>query len=133
MMDILVSWVSYLLAAFATIPFLTFFIVYIVVYRLTENQKRAFRLSMDVTTALLIMAVGALLQYVTGTFASWWMTLGLLLVFYLLHALLQIWVKGTIDWKRLGQRGWRMSFILFGILYVILFVIGVGQTFFAHR
>lgn len=132
-MDTLVAWVSYLFAALATIPFFTFLIVYIVADRLTGNQKRAFRLSLDVTTVLLIIAVGALWQYVSGTFVSWWMTLGLLLLIYLLLALLQIWIKGTLDWKRLGQRGWRMSLILFGTLYIILFVIGVGQTFLFHR
>lgn len=129
-MEAFVSWVSYAFAALATIPFLTFFIVYAVAVRLTDDRKRSVQWSIDITNVLLIVAVGALWQHVSGSFASWWMTLGLLLAFYLLLAMLQIWVRGKINWQRLGQGGWRIAFLLFSAMYVILFMIGIGQTFF---
>lgn len=112
-------------AAMAAIPFLSFALVYIITLRLTQQKKRAMHWSMDVTTVLLIMAVGALWQYIWGSSVGWWVLLGLLLLLYVTLALLQIWLKGKLDWERLGRGGWRLSFILFSTLYLIFFVIGM--------
>lgn len=131
-MEIVISWLIYIFAALATLPFLTFLIVYFVALRITHHKKHAIQWAMDLTTIWLIIAVGALWQYVWNSFFGWWAVLSLLLLFYLLLLLLQIWIKGNINWGRLGRGGWRLSFVMFSALYVIFFLVGIGQTFFLH-
>lgn len=130
-MDTFVSWIGKAFALLATIPFLTFFILYLAGTRFIKDRKRAFRLSVDVTTVLLIMAVGALWQYISASYVSWWAALALLTALYVLLAALQIWIRGRISWRRLLRRGWRIAFIIFAVMYVVFFIIGIGQTFFA--
>ena len=124
-MGTVVSLFVHVFAAMAAIPFLSFAFVYIITFRLTKQKKRAIHWSMDVTTVLLIMAVGALWQYIWGSFVGGWVALALLLLLYVALALLQIWLKGKLDWERLARRGWRLSFMLFSTLYLVFFVIGM--------
>lgn len=124
-MHTVVSWLSHLFAALAAIPFLTFLLIFVIVFRMTDDRRFSLSIAMDVTTLPLILAVSALWQYVWGFSHGGWLSISLLFVLYALLALLQIRVKGKIEWRRLGRGGWRVAFGLFSVLYVILFLIGI--------
>ncbi|GGD71132.1 DUF3397 domain-containing protein [Paenibacillus nasutitermitis] len=117
-------------AALAMIPVVPFILIYFGYASISGDRKRALRLAMDATTALLIGCVAVLFNRI---FHSNFGLYGILLVFLLGGGLLgnvQYRAKGILDFKRVGRAVWRLGFFLMAILYVLLMCIGIGKSLF---
>ncbi|MFC0333723.1 DUF3397 domain-containing protein [Paenibacillus sepulcri] len=118
-------------ASLAVIPIVPFILIYFGYAAISGDRKRAFRLAMDITTALLIGCVAVLFNRI---FHSNFGLYGILLILLLGGGLLgnvQYQSKGVLDVRRIGRAVWRLGFFLMAILYVLLMCIGMGKSLFA--
>jgi len=118
-----------LYAYMAVIPIVPFFLVYFAVSAYTRDKKRAIRMAMDVTTALLIGIVAVLFN---GVFGSTFGFFGIMLVMLLGAGLLgnmQYRTKGEVNVKRIARAVWRIGFFVMSFFYLLLMAIGMGQSF----
>lgn len=119
-----------LYAYLAVIPIIPFLIIYFGYAFFSADRKKAFRLAMDITTALLIGCVAVLFNNLfSGSFGIY----GILLVMLIGGGLIgnaQFRKRGTVDVKKVFRAVWRLSFFLMSVLYVLLMVVAVGKTIF---
>jgi hypothetical protein len=110
----------------AVLPFLSFCLIWIVFFFVYKDKKRALRMSIDITTFLLIGAVSGMID---ATFASQFGGFWMILLFFLILAGLlgnaQNRLKGQINVKKLVRAVWRLGFVALGSLYVILLFAGI--------
>jgi undecaprenyl pyrophosphate phosphatase UppP len=119
-----------LYAILAVVPVIPFLLVYFGYAAYTGDRKKAFRLAMDVTTALLIGCVAVLFDSI---FESSFGLYGILLIMLIGGGLLgnvQYRARGSVDVKRVVRAIWRLGFFLMGLFYVVLMCIGIGKSFF---
>ncbi|MBJ6363145.1 DUF3397 domain-containing protein [Paenibacillus sp. GCM10012307] len=123
------QWLVKAYAFLAAVPIIPFFIIYFSAKAATGNKKKAFRLAMDITTALLIGCVAVLFDMV---FKSSFGIFGILLLLLIgggLMGNLQHRTKGVLDLKRVTRAVWRLSFFMMSAMYILLMLIGIGQSF----
>jgi len=111
----------------ALIPFIPFGIVYAIARLMHGDRKRAFRLAMDVTTALLIGIVSVLFNEIFGSSFGFYGILLAVLIAAGLLGNLQYRKKGRIDASRIGRAVWRLGFFALSLLYVLFMCIRIGQ------
>ncbi|QHT60336.1 DUF3397 domain-containing protein [Paenibacillus lycopersici] len=122
---------KHIYALLAVLPAIPFLLVYFGYAAVTGDRKKAFRLAMDVTTALLIGCVAVLFNRI---FDSSFGLYGILLILLLGGGLLgnaQYRLKGKLDMSRIMRAIWRLGFFLMSFCYVILMFIGIGKSLFA--
>lgn len=110
-------------------PFIGFAIVYTIMLLWKKDRRIAGRWSVNITNLLLIQAV--IVQYnviwPTAWSAWWWVILFYVAIISLL-AWLQVRLRGKISLSKIGFSTWRITFVLFGIVYLVLFTTGVFKT-----
>ncbi|WP_223285184.1 DUF3397 domain-containing protein [Paenibacillus sp. PL91] len=114
-------------AYLAVIPVIPFAIILFGYGAYIQDRKKAFRLAMDVTTALLIGCVAVLFDNLSGTKFGLY---GILLFMLLGGGLLgnaQFRKRGTIDGKKIFRTIWRLSFFSMSVLYVVFMCIVIGK------
>ena len=120
------NWFVNLYAMLAVLPFLSFCLIWIVFFFVYRDKKRALRMSIDITTFLLIGAVSGMID---ATFASQFGGFWMILLFFLILAGLlgnaQNRLKGQINVRKLVRAVWRLGFVALGSLYVILLFVGI--------
>jgi undecaprenyl pyrophosphate phosphatase UppP len=122
--------IKHLYAILAVVPVIPFLLIYFGYAAFTGDRKKAFRLAMDITTALLIGCVAVLFDSI---FQSSFGLYGILLVMLIGGGLLgnvQYRTRGSVDVKRVVRAIWRLGFFLMGLFYVLLMCIGIGKSFF---
>lgn len=122
---------SHAYAYLAVIPVIPFFIIYYGYRAYTQDNKKAFRLAMDVTTALLIGCVAVLFDHL---FDSHFGLYGILLFMLIGGGLLgnaQFRKRGNVDVKRIFRAIWRLGFFTMSMLYLLLMFIAIGQSIFS--
>ena len=103
-------------------------IVYITVYffsrRMLRNTKKAVRLSADVTTIFLILAVH---YAVIALFEHSYLWIIIIILILLATGILFMHykVREEVDLKRVFTSFWRASFLLFSVSYFLLALIGM--------
>ena len=103
-------------------------IVYITVYffsrRMLRNTKKAVRLSADVTTIFLILAVH---YAVIALFEHSYLWIIIIILILLATGILFMHykVREEVDVKRVFTSFWRASFLLFSVSYFLLALIGM--------
>ena len=128
-MTLLESVWSFLKGTLTVVPFLGFPIVYLLVFALKRDRRSAGRWAINITNLLLIRsAVAAYGQIWPDAWSPWWWVIGLYLFLIALLGVLQIRWKGKLSLKKIGFSAWRLSFLLFGFLYVLLIATGVVKT-----
>jgi hypothetical protein len=118
----------HLYALTAFVPFLWFFVIWIAVYLKTRESKRATKLSMDVTTLLLIGSVSSLYSIIFHNSFGFYMIVLFFLIGYGLIGNYQYRLRGAINHTKIIRALWRIGFILLSIVYFILLIIGFIQT-----
>ncbi|QHW30391.1 DUF3397 domain-containing protein [Paenibacillus rhizovicinus] len=121
---------KHIYAILAVLPVIPFLLVYFGYAAFTGDRKKAFRMAMDVTTALLIGCVAVLFNRV---FNSHFGLYGIMLVLLLGGGLLgnvQYRVKGNLNMPRIMRAIWRLGFFLMSFCYIILMMIGLGKSLF---
>ncbi|SEN11244.1 DUF3397 domain-containing protein [Paenibacillus sp. OV219] len=122
--------IKHIYAFLAVLPIIPFVLVYFGYAAYTGDRKQAFRIAMDVTTALLIGCVAVLFNLL---FKSNFGLYGILLVLLLGGGLLgnaQYRLKGNVDFRRIMRAIWRLGFFVMAFCYLILMCIGLGKSLF---
>jgi len=128
-MTLLESVWSFLKGTLTVFPFLGFPLVYLLVYAVKRNKRLAGSWAINITNLLLIRsAVLTYGQIWPEGWSAWWWVIGLYLLLITLLGFLQIKWKGKLYLKKIGFSAWRLSFLLFGFLYVLLIATGVVKT-----
>ncbi|WP_028561629.1 DUF3397 domain-containing protein [Paenibacillus pinihumi] len=123
------QWLVKVYAFLAAVPIIPFIIIYFGSKAATGDKKKAVRLAMDITTALLIGCVAVLFDMVFNSSFGIFGILLLLLIGGGLMGNLQHRTKGALDIKRITRAVWRLSFFMMSVMYILLMLIGIGQSF----
>jgi hypothetical protein len=116
-------------ASLAVVPFITFALVWVVVYALKKEKKFATTFAMDVTTVLLIGVVSALYNRLfQSTFGLYLLLLLFLIAFGFLGNIQQR-SKGKVDLRRIVRAIWRLGFLGLSAAYILLVTIGMAVNF----
>ncbi|MCM3003875.1 DUF3397 domain-containing protein [Priestia koreensis] len=118
------SFFAGVIATFVTVPFLAFLLSYIVFRKVTKNNLKSFRISVDVTTIFLIGSVYHATYVIWGKSYLWAICLVLLLTAIMLF-LLHWKYKQDIQLRRIWKGFWRMNFLLFTVGYAAFAIYGV--------
>ncbi|KMZ40157.1 DUF3397 domain-containing protein [Brevibacillus sp. M2.1A] len=120
---------AYLWGTLTVVPFLGFPIVYFILYGMTRNKKLAGRFAINITNLLVIRsAVSAYELIWPEAFSAWWWVFCFYLVVTILLGWVQMKLKGRLSLKKVGFSAWRLSFLWFGIVYIVLFTTGIIKT-----
>lgn len=120
---------SFLWGTLTVIPFLGFPIAYLLVFAWKRDKRLAGRWAVNITNLLLIRsAVTAYGEIWPEALSAWWWVVGLYLFLIALLGFLQVKWKGKLSLKKVGFSAWRLSFLLFGFIYVLLITTGVVKT-----
>lgn len=115
-----------LIAACVIMPVIVYMAVYTISRQKFKNNKKAVRLSADVTTLFLIMAVHyaaiALFEH-----SYLWIILITLILLASMVLFMHYKVREEVNLKRVFTSFWRASFLLFSIGYFLLVVIGIAE------
>lgn len=127
-MEVVWHSIKYLYAYLAVIPIIPFAAILFGYGAFIRDRKKAFRLAMDITTALLIGIVAVLFELI---FKSKFGLYGILLFMILGGGLLgnaQFRKRGKVDAKKIFRTIWRLSFFTMSLLYVVFMIIYIGRT-----
>ncbi|MGG1637808.1 DUF3397 domain-containing protein [Paenibacillus sp. MCAF9] len=128
-MEMIWESIKHAYAYLAVIPIIPFTIILFGYGAYIQDRKKAFRLAMDVTTALLIGCVAVLFDEL---FNSRFGIYGILLFMLLGGGLLgnaQFRKRGAVDAKKIFRTIWRLSFFTMSVLYIVFMCIGIGKMF----
>jgi hypothetical protein len=119
-----------LYALLSILPFLSFALIWVIVFVMYHDKKKSTTLAMDVTTVLLIGSVSVMFNVIfdSGFGGFWWIVLFFLITGGVLGNL-QNRLKGSVNPKKLVRVVWRVGFLLLSFLYAIFIVIGIVQYF----
>ncbi|TYR82627.1 DUF3397 domain-containing protein [Priestia megaterium] len=113
--------VAGIFATFVTLPIVGFFILYIVLGRVTKNKRKAVHVSTYVTTVFLIISA----YYFTNEMFNQsflWLIVLILIIVAMIVMTVHWKVKKDLEMKRIAKGFFRMNFILFLIGHVVLVV-----------
>lgn len=118
-------------AAAAIVPFVTFVILHIILTRYMNDKKRAKSLTIDITTALLIISVSAMFNVIFSPAINgiWIIVLAFLVAFGLAGGA-QTRNRGQVNLSKTFRMIWRIGFLLLSVLYILFLLIGIVQSFY---
>ena len=126
-MEMILESIKQAYAYLAVIPVIPFAIILFGYGAYIKDRKKAFRLAMDITTALLIGCVAVLFEELFGSKFGLY---GILLFMLLGGGLIgnaQFRKRGTIDGKKIFRTIWRLSFFSMSVLYIVFMCIVIGK------
>ncbi|MGM8214372.1 DUF3397 domain-containing protein [Bacillaceae bacterium W0354] len=115
---------STIIALLATIPILTFLIVFLILKKVSNEATKSTKLAADVSAIFFIFAVDALLYIIfeRGFFA--WIVISYMLI--VVFVLMFQWRKEIeINVWRAVRMSWRIGFIIMCAAYIILLPFGI--------
>lgn len=120
------SLVANIIASIITIPLLGYIVVFLISKYFMKNQRKAFHMAVDWSTAFLIFAVHHLIIVIWEQSYFWLLAIIMLIVastFVLIH-----WkIKHEIMFLPILKGFWRINFLLFFAAYLFLIVFGLVQ------
>lgn len=120
---------SYFWGTLAVVPFLGFPLVYLLVLGWKRDKRMAGRWAVNITNFLLIRSVVAAYGVIwPEALSAWWWVIGFFLVTITLLGWAQVKFRGRLSLKKVGFSAWRLSFLWFGIVYIVLFTTGIVKT-----
>jgi hypothetical protein len=125
----LVHTVASIYAVMAVVPFLSFFLLWFILYAMRKDKKEATRRTMDVTSVLLVGSVSSMYYQLFHSTFGLFLIIFLMLVCYGLVGNVQYRTKGAIQHKRLLQVTLRIGFLALSAMYVVLLLIGMIQYY----
>lgn len=128
-MTLLASVWSNFWAIITALPMIGFILVYAIVFIWKKNHRLALQWSVSITNLLLIKAVAAAYGVIWPEAWSAWFWI--VLIFVGIAALLgwmQIKFRGKISLSKIGFSTWRITFVLFGLAYLMLFSTGIWKN-----
>lgn len=117
--EVMSSVFAWFVATIVTLPLLGWYLIYIIMVKITKNKSKSIRRASD-WSAILFMAAVYFILYELWDRSFLWMIFS---VFFLL-ALLFTWmhwrVSGDIHTRKLLRGIWRLNFMLFLFFYLLL-------------
>lgn len=118
------NFISDLFAVFSGLPFISFFII-LIVLSFFLPKKKAILASIDITNVLLIISVSAMYSMsFDSRMGIWWILLVYLIIAGLLGGL-QARLRGSVDFPRLIKAVWRLGFFVLSLVYLVYLFIGI--------
>ena len=115
---------STIIAIFVMIPFLGYFISFILAKEILKNHRKAVHVAIDITTFLLIVSVHFIVIAIWETSYLWLIFLIICLI-GLVFVIIYWKAKGEIHYPKVIRGFWRINFILFFMAYISLMVTGL--------
>ena len=115
---------STIIAIFVMIPFLGYFISFILAKEIMKSHRKAVHVAIDITTFLLIVSVHFIVIAIWQTSYLWIIFL-VICVVGVLFAIMYWKTKGEIDYPKVLRGFWRVNFLLFFTAYITLMVTGL--------
>ncbi|MDP5273142.1 DUF3397 domain-containing protein [Chengkuizengella axinellae] len=127
-MGYILNAVGTIYAILSLLPFVSFGLLWVVLYFKFENKKKATNLAMDFTTPLLIGAVAVMydLIFESSSFGGIWLIILIFLIFGGLIGNLQNRLKGKVHIKKLVRVIWRIGFLVLSTSYILFLFLGIG-------
>ncbi|MBM7589306.1 DUF3397 family protein [Brevibacillus fulvus] len=108
------------------IPFVGFAIVYTSYFLWKKDHRRALGWSINITNLLLIHAIIVAYEEIwPKALSAWFWIISIIFVLFFLLASLQFRIRKKISLQKLGTSTSRITFLLFGLIYLVLFTTGV--------
>lgn len=115
------------LAIFIMIPFLSGLLVFLLTKLISQNNRKAMNLSIDVTTVFFIFSVHFLLETIWGK-SFFWIIILVLIVIAMAFAVLHWKVNQEIIIQKVLKSFWRFSFLLFSVAYLAFTLFGIIKS-----
>lgn len=112
-------------AVIATIPFISFLLIYYLIIFLGKSKKIALDWSSYITSILLYSAVTAQLKVLFQLESSFWWCASWIALILVSLAFLQWKIRGKINYKKLMISTSKLGFITLGIFYITFFIVGL--------
>ncbi|MNQ85114.1 hypothetical protein D3C85_1002640 [compost metagenome] len=125
----LVSLLSTLYAILAVAPFITFTVLWFIIYFFLKDKKMTTRFTMDVTTLFLLGSVSLMWNRLFQTQFGFWLIVLILLIAFGIIGGYQNHLKGKTDLIKVGRLVWRLSFVGLSALYILLFFVHIGKNY----
>lgn len=117
---------SSIIAFLVTIPLFGLFLTYLILIKLTKNRRSSVHKALDYSTILFVLAVHFLILTIWEKSFLWLIVLFMIvlaMVFVFIH-----WkVKKEIVLKLIFKGVWRVNFLVFFIVYLMLTLYGLVQ------
>jgi len=104
-------------------PFLSFAILWFIIYFILRNKKTATRISIDVTALLLLGAIARQMNHLFGSMLGFWLLILAILLAIGLIGRKQNELRGYIDFTKIARIMLRFGFIVLSCLYIVLLVL----------
>jgi hypothetical protein len=111
--------------ALAYIPFLTFFVIWFLLYFMKRDKKFSTRLAIDITTVLLLGKVSMQLHQLFGSWFGFWSMLFIILLVTGLIGRQQNELRGSVHLPRILKIMSRIGFVVLSFFYIVLLIIGL--------
>ncbi|MBL5767853.1 DUF3397 domain-containing protein [Heyndrickxia sporothermodurans] len=121
------TFISWMIAILIIIPFIGYFLSFVLVKQTTKNHRKAVTISIDITTLILIISVHFFIKTIWGQSFLWLIVLVMLLL-ALLFAIVYRYFRDEIDYVRIFRGYWRLNFLLFFCIYIILLLYGLTSS-----
>jgi hypothetical protein len=118
------AFLSSIMATFVTLPMIAFLIFYVFARILTKNGKKAFLLTVDLSTFFFILSVYYLILVIwKKSFMSY--IFMILIIICMIFLLLHWKFKQEIDIRKVMKGFWRFNFLFFSFCYICLVIFGL--------
>nr|WP_275899551.1 DUF3397 domain-containing protein [Bacillus piscicola] len=107
-----------------TIPFLAWYLVYIITVKWTKQKSKAVRLAADFSTVLFILSVHFLMMAIWNN-SYFWLILLVILLTAALFTIVHYRTRHDIEVMKLVKGIWRFTFFLFCGGYILLSFYGI--------
>jgi hypothetical protein len=118
------AFLSSIMATFVTLPMIAFLIFYVFARILMKNGKKAFLLTVDLSTFFFILSVYYLILVIwEKSFMSY--IFMILIIICMIFLLLHWKFKQEIDIRKVMKGFWRFNFLFFSFCYICLVIFGL--------
>jgi hypothetical protein len=111
--------------ALAYIPFLTFFVIWFLLYFIKRDKKFSTRLAIDITAVLLLGKVAMQLHQLSGSWFGFWFMLFIILLVTGLIGRQQNDMRGFIHLPKILKIMSRIGFVVLSFFYIVLWIISL--------
>lgn len=118
------TFLSGVISVLIIVPFLGYFLSFIIIKQITKNHRKAVTISIDITTFIFIISVHFLIKAIWGQSLLWLIFLFMILI-ALTFVIIHRYLRDEIDYPRILRGYWRLNFLLFFCVYLILLIFGV--------
>jgi hypothetical protein len=120
-----IGFIVSLFTILAFIPFLTFFVIWFIVYLIKHDKKLSTHIAMDITALLLLGKVADQLHKLTGSWFGFWLLVFIMLVATGLIGRKQNEIRGAVIVPRILKILLRIGFVVLSFFYVLLLIISI--------